>query len=249
MTVVATGYQNYQGFPQGNTPLVDENGQLTLTWAKFFISLWQRAGNSGTLQQALYLLQDGAQIVIINSATGATSAVLGTVYSVGLQFTGGLVNVTGSPITGAGTFQLTVNGNSGGVVYFDTAASWKSSPTLPLQQLIVGGGAGAAPAGIGSYGTSNTVLHGNASGVPTFGPVNLAAETTGILATANGGTGQSNGYTVATLPTVAIVGNRSWVTDALNSSYYVGAAVTAAVFPAPGFVIPVFYNGSAWVAG
>ena len=38
-------------------------------------------------------------------------------------------------------------------------------------------------------GTSTTVLHGNASGAPTFGAVSLTADVSGILPIANGGTG------------------------------------------------------------
>lgn len=40
-------------------------------------------------------------------------------------------------------------------------------------------------------GTSTTVLHGNASGAPTFGAVSLTADVSGILPIANGGTGAS----------------------------------------------------------
>ena len=247
MVTVATGYQNYQGFPQGNTPLVDENGQLTLTWAKFFIILWQRAGNSGTLQQSLYLLQDGSQIVIINAATGQATSVLGTVSSVGLQFTGGIVGVANSPVTGIGTFQLTVGGNSGGMVYFDTTTSWKSSPTLPAYQLLLGGGTGQPPAELGTLGAAGTVLHGNPSGPPSFSQVNLLTDITGALPVTNGGTGQAGGYTVATLPASAATGSRTWVTDASAATYSVGATVTAAV--SGGSTIPVFYNGTSWVAG
>lgn len=249
MTNVATGYQNYQGFPQGNAPLVDENGMLTLTWAKFFISLWQRAGNTGTLQQSLYLLQNGNQIVIVNAATGQQSAVLGTVYSVGLNFTGGIISVTGSPITGAGIFQLAIAGNSGGIVYFDTNGSWKSTPVLQANQILLGGGIGAGPTALGSLGANNTVLHGNSIGAPSFSQVDLTTDVTNVLAVVNGGTGQNTGYTVATLPIGQTVGTRTWVTNAAAATYAVGSVVTAAILPAPGYVIPVFYNGSAWVAG
>jgi hypothetical protein len=41
-------------------------------------------------------------------------------------------------------------------------------------------------------GTSTTVLHGNASGAPTFGAVSLTADVSGILGAANGGTGVAN---------------------------------------------------------
>lgn len=41
----------------------------------------------------------------------------------------------------------------------------------------------------GSAGTSTTVLHGNASGTPTYSAVNLTADVSGTLPVANGGTG------------------------------------------------------------
>lgn len=70
----------------------------------------------------------------------------GTVTSVGQTFTGGLISVAGSPITGAGTLALTVAGTSGGIPYFSSAAAWASSSVLAANALMVGGGAGAAPA-------------------------------------------------------------------------------------------------------
>jgi hypothetical protein len=44
-------------------------------------------------------------------------------------------------------------------------------------------------------GTSSQVLHGNASGAPTFGAVALATEVSGTLPNTNGGTGQSSAFT------------------------------------------------------
>ena len=245
MVTVATGYQNYQGFPQGNAPLVDENGLLTPTWAKFFISLWQRAGSSGTLQQSLYLIQNGSVISIVNAATGAVVSGIATVSSVGMTVNTGLLNVSGSPITQTGTFNLTVAGNSGGIAYFSNNTTLASSYVLGQSQLVLGGGTGGAPSTPVGLGTTSTVLHGNASGVPSFGAVALGADVSGILPVANGGTGQNGGYTVASLPTGQAKGTRSWVTDAAAASYSVGATVAGG----GANVIPVFFNGSAWVAG
>ena len=45
----------------------------------------------------------------------------------------------------------------------------------------------------GSAGTSTTVLHGNAAGTPSYSAVDLTADVSGILPSANGGTG--NGFT------------------------------------------------------
>jgi hypothetical protein len=46
-----------------------------------------------------------------------------------------------------------------------------------------------------SAGTSSTVLHGNASGAPTFGAVSLTTDVSGTLPNTNGGTGQSSAFT------------------------------------------------------
>lgn len=43
----------------------------------------------------------------------------------------------------------------------------------------------------GPAGTTTTVLHGNASGTPTYGAVNLTADVSGTLGLGNGGTGQT----------------------------------------------------------
>ena len=70
----------------------------------------------------------------------------GAVSSVAQTFTGGIVSVAGSPITGSGTLALTVAGTSGGVPYFSSGSTWASSAALASNALVVGGGAGAAPA-------------------------------------------------------------------------------------------------------
>ena len=61
------------------------------------------------------------------------------------SFTGGLISVAGSPITGSGTLALTVAGTSGGVPYFTGASTWASSAALSANALMIGGGAGVAP--------------------------------------------------------------------------------------------------------
>jgi hypothetical protein len=81
------------------------------------------------------------------------------------------------------------SGTSGGVPYFSGATSIASSGTLTANALVLGGGAGAAPAVLGSLGTATSVLHGNASGPPTFGAVVLTTDVSGVLPVANGGTG------------------------------------------------------------
>jgi len=106
---------------------------------------------------------------LVSADMPASGAGSGTVTSVAQSFTGGLISVAGSPVTTSGTLALTVAGTSGGVPYFSSASTWASSAALTANQLVLGGGAGAAPAALGSLGTTTQLLHGNAGGAPTFG--------------------------------------------------------------------------------
>jgi hypothetical protein len=96
------------------------------------------AGTSGQV-----LTSGGAGAPTWTTVTGT-----GTVTSVAQTFTGGLISVSGSPITAAGTLALTVAGTSGGVPYFGSSSTWASSSVLTASAIMVGGGAGAAPSTI-----------------------------------------------------------------------------------------------------
>jgi hypothetical protein len=110
-----------------------------------------------------------------------------------------LTNATGLPIDGGTVGTLPVSrggtgitaGISGGIPFFSAVGAIASSALLAASQLVAGGGAGVAPATIGSLGTTTTVLHGNAAGLPTWGAVNLATDVTGNLPVGNlnGGAG------------------------------------------------------------
>lgn len=107
------------------------------------------------------------------------------------------------------------SGNSGGIPYFSGTTTIASSAALTANALVLGGGAGVAPSPLGSLGTTTTVLHGNASGAPSFGAVSLTADVSGILPVANGGTGTASPGLVAGT-NVTITG--SWPNQTINSS-------------------------------
>lgn len=166
------------------------------------------------------------------TAASNGSVTTGTVTSVAQSFTGGLIAVSGSPITSTGTLALTVAGTSGGVPYFSSGTTWASSGALTANAIVLGGGAGAAPAPLASLGTTTTVLHGNAAGAPTFGAVSLTADVSGTLPIANGGTGATTSagaafalkganidLTSVALTTGTVSTTPSGSTDIANKSY------------------------------
>jgi hypothetical protein len=77
----------------------------------------------------------------------------------------------GTPITVEEGGTGITSGTSGGVLAFTATDEIESSGELGADEIVLGGGAGATPYSLGSLGTTTTVLHGNASGAPTFGPV------------------------------------------------------------------------------
>ncbi|MCE9642684.1 MAG: hypothetical protein K8Q97_00005, partial [Candidatus Andersenbacteria bacterium] len=81
--------------------------------------------------------------------------------------------------------------NSSGAIA--AAAGITSSGTITLSGLATAGLVTNTSAGVlGTLaGTSTTVLHGNASGLPTYGAIALTTDVSGTLPVANGGTGQT----------------------------------------------------------
>ena len=126
------------------------------------------------------------------------------VTSVAQTFTGGIVSVSGSPITSSGTLALTVAGTSGGIPYFSGSTTWASSGVLASNNLVVGGGAGAAPStvttgtgvitalGVNTGSAGAFVVNGGALGTPSSGTVTNLTGTASI---------NINGTVGATTPT------------------------------------------------
>jgi hypothetical protein len=121
-----------------------------------------------------------------------TTPTTGTVTSVGQSFTGGIISVGGSPITTSGTLALTVAGTSGGIPYFSSATTWATSAALAANAIVLGGGAGVAPAttttgtgvvtalGVNTGTAGAFVVNGGVLGTPSSGTVTNLTGTASI---------------------------------------------------------------------
>lgn len=105
----------------------------------------------------------------------------------GWQSAFGFGNLTVGPGSSVGTDVAAWN-NTTGSLLLDTGIPYSHLATaaspLTANQLVIGSG-GQAEAILGTLGTTTTVLHGNASGAPSFGAVSLATDVAGSLPYAN----------------------------------------------------------------
>ena len=141
-----------------------------------------------TQDEKLYFKNAAGTVKLLASSAGA----LGSVTSVAQTFTGGLISVSGSPITSSGTLALTVAGTSGGIPYFSSASTWASSGALTANSLVIGGGAGVAPSttttgtgvltalGVNTGSAGAFVVNGGALGTPSSGTVTNLTGTASI---------------------------------------------------------------------
>jgi hypothetical protein len=161
----------------------------------------------------------GVQTALGQAVTGSGGIVLATsptlvTPALGTPSAVVLTNATGLPLTSGVTGTLPVaNGGTGqssnltqyGVIYGSTTTAMAST----------------------AAGTTTTVLHGNASGAPTFGAVSLTADVSGTLPIANGGTNST------ATPTAGGAGYGTGTAHAYTAAGTAGQVLTSAGASAP----------------
>lgn len=147
----------------GATPTLAVNGLTAKNITKYGTTAL--VANDLTTTAIAVVVYDGTEWQLLNPQTNN-----GTVTSVAQTFTGGLISVSGSPITTSGTLALTVAGTSGGIPYFSSSSAWASSAALTQFGVVFGGGAGGAPTS-SAQGASNMPLIGQGAANPIFSTI------------------------------------------------------------------------------
>jgi hypothetical protein len=159
---------------------------------------------------------------------------VGTVTSAG--FTGGLITVATATTTPA----FTVAGTSGGIPYFSSASTWATSAALTANALMIGGGAGSAPATITTgtgvltalgtnVGTAGAfVTFNGALGTPSSGTVTNLTGTASINinGTVGATTANTGAFTTLSASSTFSAGTSTTDTAAFSGVIYRGTLIT-----------------------
>ena len=245
------------------------NGSTLATSGAYSVTLTAGANTNVTMPASGYVITSVSQLganpvtgtpnsgtFLRGDGTWATVAGAGTVTSVGQTFTGGLISVSGSPVTGAGTLALTVAGTSGGIPYFSSASTWASSAVLAANAIVIGGGAGATPAttttgagvltaignAVNTAGGLATSAVTSLSSLATVGTITSGTWNGTVIGSTYGGTGVNNGSNTITL------GGNLTLSGAFPTTLAVTAS-TSLTLPTSGYVISSATNFTNPVTG
>lgn len=119
----------------------------------------------------------------------AAPATSGTVTSVAISVPGSsLFGISGSPVTSSGTLGITTTGTSGGIPYFDSTSTLNSSALLVTNGIVLGKGAGAAPATLATNAsTAFPLVSGGTGTAPSWTGLTVAGGGTSLTSGTSGG--------------------------------------------------------------
>lgn len=161
----------------------------TASWREPVASDANLPASGNTVGDAI-VTKDTQLINIWDGASWTHPAGTGTVTSVALAVpAASIFGVSGSPVTTSGTLTISTTGNSGGIPYFSSGSVISSSAALTANQLIKGGGAGAAPSTLAAGSQYQVLVMGATT--PGYGALDLSqtAATTNTLLASRGGLG------------------------------------------------------------
>ena len=178
--------------------------------------------------------------------TWATVTIPSISAGAGINVTSGVISISPQVSVALGGTGLT-SGVSGGVPYFASTSAMASSAALAQYQIVIGGGAGAAPYSLGSAGTSGQLLQSNgAAANPSW-----VAAPSGTVTSVTAGSGLSGG-TITTTGTVACVaagsGTAGCATPDTNVAHFLNGIGTWTV-PAGTTPAPLVATSSAFAPG
>lgn len=142
-------------------PIIVTSGNHTVVAADGVIYV---SGGAGITLSAVASSPPNTVTVIVNNDASLSTAITGAVSGIPATLMHGQAIIVSN--TGGNWFLVGNNGISPSAC----ATCVTSASSLTTNQVMVGAG-GQASATLGSLGTTTTVLHGNAAGLPTFGAV------------------------------------------------------------------------------